>query len=80
MYQSKIHVGDTLKTLLAKKGITQYRMAVDLGISHASASKLVNNQRTPNAQTILKLADYFQVSTDHILGRESVIDRILGRK
>ena len=70
MSQSEIRVGDSLKILLAKKGITQYRMAVDLGISHASASKLVNNKRTPNVQTIVKLADYFGKTTDEILGRK----------
>lgn len=67
--KSKIYIGDTLKTLLDQKGVTQYRMAVDLGMTHAGVSRIINNQTNPNLLTLIKFADYFKVSTDYILGR-----------
>ena len=66
----KTFIGGTLKTLLKKKGVTAYRMAVDTGLQHATVSRLINDKKSLNLQTLLILADYFQVSTDRILGRK----------
>lgn len=67
----KVRIGGTLKTLLKEKGVTQYRMAVDTGITHAAVSRLINDKGGPDTSTLITLADYFDTSTDHILGRDA---------
>ena len=66
---TKPRIGDTLKVLLDEKSVTQYRMAIDLGMTHASVSRIINNKTKPNIDNLEKFADYFGVSTDRILGR-----------
>ena len=80
MAKPETRIGGTLKTLLKEKSVTQYRMAKDTGLQHATVSRLINDKSGPDISTLITLANYFQVSTDRILGRESSIDRILGRK
>lgn len=62
--------GDVLKSILDEKGITAYRLAADTGISEATLSKLLNNLRNPSYETIISLADYLDISTDRLLGRD----------
>lgn len=41
----------------------------DIGVSPSNAQRWRNGERM-NTETLIKLADYFNVSTDYILGRE----------
>lgn len=66
----KKQFGDVLKSLLDEKGITAYRLAVDLNIDRGLLSKIVNNKRQPSLNMLQKIADYLEVSTDRLLGRE----------
>lgn len=57
-------------TLLRKeKGITQKQAAADLGISQALLSHYEKGLRECGLDFIIKLCDYYNVSSDYILGR-----------
>lgn len=58
-----------LKELRIKKGLSQSAVARAMGISRQSYSFYENNQRDPDTAMVKALADFFEVSTDYILGR-----------
>lgn len=47
-------------------------IAQDLGLSRQTISNFVNGRYKPDGDNLEKLADYFNVSTDYILGRTDV--------
>lgn len=59
-----------LKELRKKKGVSQEDAAKALGITLRTYQNYEYGQREPNIEMILKLSDYFNVSTDYLLGRE----------
>lgn len=61
--------GQKLKELRSSRNQTQQRLADYLGISRAAYSHFENSRNDPDRETIVKLADYFDVSTDYLLGR-----------
>lgn len=60
--------GSTLKELRKKRGLTQEQLAEYLGISSQAVSKWENNISYPDVSLLPVLANYFQVSTDELLG------------
>ena len=67
------HIGDVmnknLKILRKSKGKTQIAVQMSTGIEQALLSKYENGERIPPTETLLILADYYNVSIDYILGR-----------
>lgn len=60
-------------TLLRKeKNITQKQAAEDLGIAQALLSHYEKGKRECGLEFLLKAADYYNVSTDYLLGRSPV--------
>lgn len=62
-------VHNRIKQLRTDKGITQVEFARAIGIAKNTASQYENGQRTPDLETIKKIAKYFRVSTDYLLGQ-----------
>ena len=59
---------ERLRELRTEKGVGQNKLAADLGLSNASISYWENEKQEPTASAIVKLASYFDVSTDYLLG------------
>ena len=59
-----------LKTLRKQKGISQRDLAEILMVSQQSINKYENHNVEPDIETLIKMADYFQVSLDYLVGRE----------
>lgn len=59
-----------LKELRLSKSLLQEDIGNYLGISSQSVSKWENGLSEPDIETQKKLADYFNVSLDYLLGRE----------
>ena len=59
---------ERLKELRLEKGIGQNKLAADLCLSNASISYWENGKQEPTASAVVKLACYFDVSTDYLLG------------
>ncbi|WP_297199722.1 helix-turn-helix domain-containing protein [uncultured Flavonifractor sp.] len=62
-------LGQRLLLLRKQKGLAQKDVAERIGISFNSYCRYEKNEREPMAPTIVALADFFQVSTDYLLGR-----------
>ncbi len=60
-----------LKYLREKKNITQQRLAIDLNINQNTVSRYESGKRQADYQTLIKIADYFDVSLDYLLERTS---------
>ncbi|NNV07537.1 XRE family transcriptional regulator [Geobacillus sp. MMMUD3] len=58
-----------LKMLRLQKKLTHQDMADFLGITRQGYSKYENGQSQPDIDTINKLAEFFNVTTDYLLGR-----------
>ena len=61
-------LGQILKILRTESGKTQQQIAEYLGISRAAYSHFENERNEPDKETLIKLATYFGVSTDYLLG------------
>lgn len=60
--------GTRLKELREERGVSQRELAKTIGISKG-AVYYYESGRTPDIVTLEKIADYFSVSTDYLLGR-----------
>jgi len=61
-----------LRSLRGERKINQQKIAMDMQISQASISKYEVGSAEPDIGTIIKLAEYFNVSTDYLLGVSEV--------
>ena len=62
-----------LKDLRIGKGITQIQLAYDTKISKSSIGAWELGISVPNANAVITLARYFDVSCDYLLGESDVI-------
>ena len=58
-----------IKELREQKKISQVKLAMDLGLNQNSVSRYENGERQADYETLIRLADYFDVSIDYLLGR-----------
>ncbi len=58
-----------LKELRKKRNISQLKLALDLNMNQNSISRYENLEREADYKTLIKFADYFDVSIDYLLGR-----------
>ena len=62
---------DALQRLRKSRGFSQQQIADELGISRQTYSNYELGKREANYDTLRKLADYFHVSVDTLLGTDS---------
>ena len=62
-------IGKIIKELRLEKGLSQKKLAEILGVSQKAIDYWERNINEPKASYIIKLADYFDVSCDYLLGR-----------
>ena len=58
-----------LKSLRENRGIAQKFVAEKIGIKANTLSGYENGARQPDPETLKKLADFYEVTTDYLLGR-----------
>ncbi|MBR2414187.1 MAG: helix-turn-helix transcriptional regulator [Clostridia bacterium] len=58
-----------LKELRTSKGISQLRLAMELNMNQNSISRYETHEREADYETLIKIADYFDVSVDYLLER-----------
>lgn len=58
--------------LREEKGLNQSDVADAVGISYISVGNYENAARIPKADVVVKLADFFDVSSDYLLGRTNI--------
>lgn len=63
-----VEFGENLKKLRTARGLTQKEFGERVGLSKAVVSKYENSMGYPSLDTLIKIAAFFGVSTDYILG------------
>ncbi|HIR40063.1 MAG TPA: helix-turn-helix transcriptional regulator [Candidatus Coproplasma stercoripullorum] len=58
-----------LRELRRKRHVSQVKLAIDLDLSQNSISRYENGEREADYVTLIKIADYFDVSIDYLLER-----------
>ncbi|WP_303870418.1 helix-turn-helix domain-containing protein [Acetobacterium wieringae] len=64
-----LNFGSRLKQLRNSKQLTQQDLATMMGLSRATIAGYESTGKQPDQEKTLWLADYFNVSTDYLLGR-----------
>ena len=65
-------LGNRIKILREELGLKQEELANKMSISPSSIGMYETNKREPNNELILKLAQFFGVSTDYLLGKSDI--------
>ena len=63
-----------LKSMRTKFKISQQQLADAIGVSQQSINKYENQGVEPDIAVLIKIADYFSVSVDYLIGRTSSPD------
>ena len=58
-----------LKELREERGLSQVKLAIDLDLNQNSVSRYETGEREMDYTTLIRVADYFGVSLDYLLGR-----------
>ena len=58
-----------LKAIRHARGISQQTLANAMGITQQSINKYENHKIEPDIDTLIALADYFDVTVDYLIGR-----------
>ena len=58
-----------LKQLREEKGISQLKLAMDLSVNQNTISRYETGVREADYAMLIKIAEYFDVSVDYLLGR-----------
>lgn len=58
-----------LKELRKLRGISQLKLALDLNTNQNTISRYETGEREPGINELIKIADYFNVSVDYLIGR-----------
>ncbi len=70
-------IGNQIQWLRKKKNMTQETLAAEMGVSIAAVSKWENGVSMPDIMMLCALADFFEVTTDELLGRKKMSDVIV---
>ena len=62
-------LGATLALLRSEKGLGQKQMGASLNLSISAISSYEKNVHAPDLKMLCRLAEYFNVTTDYLLGR-----------
>ncbi|HIY46317.1 MAG TPA: helix-turn-helix domain-containing protein [Candidatus Borkfalkia excrementipullorum] len=57
------------RQLRKEAGLSQTQLAQKLGITQRKLSYLESGQSEPDMETLCRMADFFDVTTDYLLGR-----------
>lgn len=78
---SPIHPGEVLlEDFMKPLGLTQYRLAHDIGVTPIRISQIVNGQRAISVDTAMRLARYFGTSAAVWLRMQVRYDLEVGQK
>ena len=62
-------LNENIKRLRLARGLNQVEFAQAMGVSKQCVSNWENDNVMPSIEMLVKIADYFNVTTDYVLGR-----------
>ena len=63
-------LNENIKKLRIARGLNQVEFARVMGVSKQCVSNWENDNVMPSIEMLIKIADFFNVTTDYILGRD----------
>lgn len=63
-------IGDKIKELRNRKGLYQQELADKMNVSKSTIAMWETNKREPNSEMLIALANFFECSTDYLMGRD----------
>lgn len=66
-----LQIGSKLKELRIAEGLTQQELSAKLGISRVNYTRYETDKVRPDYETLIKLADFYNVSLDEIFDRNT---------
>ena len=63
---------DRLKQLRLERSFTQEQAAAEMGLPYRSYQRLEMDGRKTHYDTLIKIADYYDVSVDWLMGRTEI--------
>lgn len=63
-------LNENIKQLRLQNGLSQVQFAKEIGVTKQCVSNWENDNVLPSIEMLCKIADYFRVTTDSLLGRE----------
>lgn len=73
----KTNIGKTIKDLRLSFNLSRKELAEKINYSKTIINYWENNEKMPNVQAIIALADFFNVTTDYLTGRELEDGRVI---
>lgn len=77
---------ERLSLLLKKQGMTQTELAKMIGVTKATLSRYISEERTPSGEIVANIATALHTTSDYLLGRETdngfdfpKVERIIAR-
>lgn len=70
-------IGDNIKFLRERQNWFQRELAEKLNISRSTLAKYETGERVPDLHTLIKMADIFDISLDHLAGRPYQMESML---
>lgn len=62
-------IGKTIKKLREQKSLSQTQVAEKIGVTQRTYSDYERDKTEPKLETLIKLAELYETSTDYLLGR-----------
>jgi len=62
-------LGENIKKLRELRGVTQAELARYVGVGKTTISNYETGYSTPDTEILTKIADFFSITTDYLLGR-----------
>lgn len=65
-----IKVAERIAELMRDEGINQVQLAAKIGVKQNTVRSWVLGKKEPNISSLWRLADYFEVDIDYLVGRK----------
>lgn len=61
-----------INELLKSEGLNQSKLANGIGVNQSTICNWLNGKKEPSIESLWKLADFFDVSVDYLIGRKEI--------
>ncbi len=69
-YNYSMNIGEVIKELRLERDLSQQKLAEAIGVSQKAIDYWERGVNEPKASYVARLADFFEVTSDYLLGRE----------
>ena len=67
----EILIVERIKDLMMTERLSRYALAKSINVSQSTICNWLNGKKEPSVESLWKLADFFDVSVDYIIGRKN---------